>query len=80
MNKLVATSLESKFHTFDMRTQHPKNGFPSVSEKVKNYNVYRQKVVYIRSPYFWRGANSLDELLLCAAGCIKSITEVERSL
>ncbi|XP_010772809.1 dynein axonemal assembly factor 10, partial [Notothenia coriiceps] len=34
MNKLVATSLEGKFHVFDMRTQHPTKGFSSVSEKV----------------------------------------------
>lgn len=34
MNKLVATSLEGKFHIFDMRTQHPTKGFASVSEKV----------------------------------------------
>ncbi|KAF3841821.1 hypothetical protein F7725_023772 [Dissostichus mawsoni] len=33
MNKLVATSLEGKFHVFDMRTQHPTKGFSSVSEK-----------------------------------------------
>lgn len=33
MNKLVATSLEAKFHCFDMRTQHPTKGFASVSEK-----------------------------------------------
>lgn len=34
MNKLVATSLEGRFHVFDMRTQHPTKGFASVSEKV----------------------------------------------
>lgn len=34
MNKLVATSLEGRFHVFDMRTQHPTIGFASVSEKV----------------------------------------------
>lgn len=34
MNKLVATSLEGKFHIFDMRTQHVTKGFASVSEKV----------------------------------------------
>lgn len=34
MNKLVATSLEGKFHVFDTRTQHPTKGFTSVSEKV----------------------------------------------
>lgn len=40
MNKLVATSLEGKFHVFDMRTQHPTKGFASVSEKV-NYFVLK---------------------------------------
>ena len=34
MNKLVATTLESKFHVFDTRTQHPTKGFASVTEKV----------------------------------------------
>ena len=34
MNKLVATCLEGKFHTFDMRTQHPEKGFAYVTEKV----------------------------------------------
>lgn len=38
MNKLVATSLEGKFHVFDMRTQHPTKGFASLSEKVW-YNI-----------------------------------------
>lgn len=34
MNKLVATSLESKFYVYDMRTQHPTKGFASLTEKV----------------------------------------------
>ncbi|KAK9818367.1 hypothetical protein WJX72_011381 [[Myrmecia] bisecta] len=34
MNKFVATCLESQFHSFDARTQHPKEGFASVVEKV----------------------------------------------
>ena len=34
MNKLVATCLESKVHVFDVRTQHPRKGFASVTEKV----------------------------------------------
>ena len=34
MNKLVATTLESKFHVFDVRTQHPTTGFATLSEKV----------------------------------------------
>ena len=36
MNKLVATCLESKIHVFDMRTQHPKKGFSSLTEKVSS--------------------------------------------
>jgi len=34
MNKLVATTLESNFHVFDLRTQHEEKGFASVSLKV----------------------------------------------
>lgn len=34
MNKLVATTLESKFHVYDMRTQNATTGFASLSEKV----------------------------------------------
>lgn len=31
MNKLLTTGLESKFNVFDLRTQHPKEGFASVA-------------------------------------------------
>ncbi|XP_078086520.1 dynein axonemal assembly factor 10 [Mustelus asterias] len=41
MNKLVATSLEGKFHVFDMRTQHPTKGFASVSEKVYKSTIWQ---------------------------------------
>ena len=34
MNKMVATSLESKFFVYDMRTQHPTKGFSVLREKV----------------------------------------------
>lgn len=40
MNKLVATTLESKFFVYDMRTYNSKKGFTYLSEKVylfKNY-------------------------------------------
>jgi len=37
MNKMVATTLESKFYVYDMRTQHPTKGFTSLSEKVCSY-------------------------------------------
>ncbi len=36
MNKLVATTLESKIHVFDMKTQHIEKGFASVVEKVND--------------------------------------------
>lgn len=47
MNKLVATSLEGKFHVFDMRTQHPTKGFASVSEKVINLGGVTQMDVWL---------------------------------
>lgn len=31
MNKLVATTLEGKFHVFDVRTQNASKGFAQVS-------------------------------------------------
>eukprot|EP00959_Pyramimonas_sp_CCMP1952_P178366 3728499-Pyramimonas_sp.AAC.1 len=34
MNKFAVTTLESQFHMFDARTQHPKKGFTSMGEKV----------------------------------------------
>ncbi|KAK7902131.1 hypothetical protein WMY93_018900 [Mugilogobius chulae] len=41
MNKLVATSLEGKFHVFDMRTQHSTKGFASVSEKAHKSTIWQ---------------------------------------
>ncbi|KAI5611585.1 WD repeat-containing protein 92, partial [Silurus asotus] len=41
MNKLVATSLEGKFHVFDMRTQHLSKGFASVSEKAHKSTIWQ---------------------------------------
>lgn len=40
MNKLVATTLESKFHVFDLRTHHPSKGYASVIEKVNCFYIY----------------------------------------
>ncbi|EDO30763.1 predicted protein [Nematostella vectensis] len=40
MNKLVATTLESKFHVYDLRTQHPEKGFASVTEKAHKSTVW----------------------------------------
>uniref|UniRef100_A0A4W3JZN2 Dynein axonemal assembly factor 10 n=1 Tax=Callorhinchus milii TaxID=7868 RepID=A0A4W3JZN2_CALMI len=41
MNKLVATTLEGKFHVFDMRTQHPTKGFASVVEKAYKSTIWQ---------------------------------------
>ncbi|XP_006005185.1 dynein axonemal assembly factor 10 isoform X1 [Latimeria chalumnae] len=41
MNKLVATSLEGKFHVFDMRIQHPTKGFASISEKAHKSTIWQ---------------------------------------
>jgi hypothetical protein len=32
MNKLVVTTLESKFHVYDLKTQHPEKGFACLTE------------------------------------------------
>ncbi|VEN60774.1 unnamed protein product [Callosobruchus maculatus] len=40
MNKLVATTLESKIYCFDVRTQHPKKGFAYVTEKAHDSTVW----------------------------------------
>ncbi|KFM80673.1 WD repeat-containing protein 92, partial [Stegodyphus mimosarum] len=40
MNKLVATTLESKFHVFDMRTYHPKKGYTSLIKKAHKSTVW----------------------------------------
>lgn len=41
MNKLVATTLESKIHVYDMRTQHPRHGFASLTEKAHDSTVWQ---------------------------------------
>ncbi|KAF6030072.1 WDR92 [Bugula neritina] len=40
MNKMVATTLESKFYVYDMRTQHPTKGFTSLSEKAHKSTIW----------------------------------------
>jgi WD40 repeat protein len=43
MNKIVVTTLESKFRCYDMRTQHPTNGFASLSERAHRSTVWISK-------------------------------------
>lgn len=40
MNKLLATTLESTFHVFDVMTQHPKKGFAKVTEKAHKSTIW----------------------------------------
>jgi WD40 repeat protein len=43
MNKIVVTTLESKFRCYDMRTQHPTDGFASLSERAHRSTVWIAK-------------------------------------
>lgn len=43
MNKLVATTLESKFHVFDLRTHHPKNGYASMTQEAHKSTIWSVK-------------------------------------
>ena len=40
MNKLVCTTLESKFHVFDMRTYHPEKGYSGLEEMAHKSTVW----------------------------------------
>lgn len=43
MNKLIATSLESKFRLYDVRTQHPTDGFAHCIERAHKATVWLAK-------------------------------------
>ncbi|KAL0276141.1 UNVERIFIED_CONTAM: hypothetical protein PYX00_003776 [Menopon gallinae] len=43
MNKLVATTLESKIHLFDLKTCHPKKGFAVLNEKAHKSTIWTVK-------------------------------------
>ncbi len=43
MNKLVATTLESKIHVFNMRTNHPELGYAGMSELAHNSTIWGAK-------------------------------------
>ena len=40
MNKLVATTLESKIHAFDLRTYHPERHYASVCELAQKSTIW----------------------------------------
>lgn len=40
MNKLIVTTLESKYKLYDMRTQHPTNGFAGLTERAHKATVW----------------------------------------
>ena len=43
MNKLVATTLESKYRVYDMRTQHQEEGFSYLTEKAHKATIWMAK-------------------------------------
>ncbi|XP_045480770.1 dynein axonemal assembly factor 10 [Harmonia axyridis] len=43
MNKLVATTLESKIYCFDVSTHHPKKGYAFITEKAHNSTIWSAK-------------------------------------
>ncbi|XP_065662372.1 dynein axonemal assembly factor 10 isoform X3 [Hydra vulgaris] len=43
MNKLVATTLESKFHVFDLRTYHATKGYASLCQTAHNSTIWSVK-------------------------------------
>jgi hypothetical protein len=40
MNKLVVTTLESKFHVFDLKTYHPEKGYTGLAELAHKSTVW----------------------------------------
>jgi hypothetical protein len=40
MNKLVVTTLESKFHVFDLKTQHPEKGYAGLEEMAHKSTIW----------------------------------------
>ena len=70
MNKMVATTLEAKFHVFDLRTHHPQNGFASLTEKVHTHkiNLYRH-MHYVMCKFY--NSVDFDPIVLLRTKCIK---------
>ena len=40
MNKLAVTTLESRFRVYDVRTQHPAEGFAHIAERAHKATVW----------------------------------------
>ena len=43
MNKLVATTLEGKYHIFDLRTLHPESGYAELKESAFKATIWGVK-------------------------------------
>ena len=43
MNKLVVTTLESKFHVFDLKTYHPEKGYTGLAELAHKSTIWGVK-------------------------------------
>jgi WD repeat-containing protein 92 len=58
MNKLVATTLESKFHVFDMKTLHPELGYTGLTELAHKSTIWGVKhVPQNRDLFITQGGN-----------------------
>ena len=43
MNKIIATSLEGKIYCYDLRTNHPTEGFASMQKKISDATLWGVK-------------------------------------
>ena len=58
MNKLLVTTLESKFRMYDLRTFHPEKGFASMSEKAHKSTIWQGKFLPQNRDLFMTGGGN----------------------
>jgi hypothetical protein len=58
MNKLVATCLGAKFSVFDMRTQHPKQGFANLTQTARKTNKIKNIWCFLIKFFFFFFSNN----------------------
>ncbi|KAL0586654.1 hypothetical protein ABG067_003642 [Albugo candida] len=58
MNKLVVTTLESKFRMYDLRTQHPEKGFPCLMEKAHKSTIWQGRFLPQNREIFMTGGGN----------------------
>ena len=76
MNKMAVTTLESKFRVFDMRTQHPTEGFACLAEKAhKSTGDQASYCIVLLPPAFHLILNVLMKLLYCIVRCERHLPQ-----